>query len=85
MQKHNTNNVKILDRIGQRPELTASVVEHNTPGSLNKFPDFFFVWALLLIVNTLNSSPLRSNLFRVQCTCSTVPTNSGRLHGSPLV
>ena len=44
----------------------------------------FFVWALLLIVHTWNSSPLRSNLLRLQCTC-TVPTTSGRPHGSPLV
>ena len=41
----------------------------------------FFVWALLLIVHTRNSSPLRSNLLWLQCTCCTVPTNSG----SPLV
>ena len=53
-------------------------------GSLNKFPDFF-VWALLLIVHTWNSSPLRSNLLRLQCTCCTVPTTSRRPHGSPLV
>ena len=46
-------------------------------GSLNKFP--FFVWALLLIVHAWNSSPLR-----LQCTC-TVPTTSGRPHGSTLV
>ena len=52
-------------------------------GSLNKFPDFF-VWALLLIVHTWNSSPLWSNLLWLQCTC-TVPTTSGRPHGSPLV
>ena len=45
----------------------------------------FFVWALLLIVHTWNSSPLRSSLLRLQCTCCTVPTTSGRLHGSPLV
>ena len=45
----------------------------------------FFVWALLLIVHTWNSSPLRSNLLRLQCTCCTVPTTSGRPHGSPLV
>ena len=50
----------------------------------NKFPDFF-VWALLLIVHTWNSSPLRSNLLRLQCTCCTVPTTSGRSHRSPLV
>ena len=54
-------------------------------GSLNKFQDFFFVWALLLIVHIWNSSPLRSNLFRLQCTCCTVPTTSGRTLGSPLV
>ena len=41
-------------------------------GTFNKFPDFF-VWALLLIVHTWNSSSLRSNLHRLQCTCCTVP------------
>ena len=45
----------------------------------------FFVWALLLIVHTWNSSPLWSNLLRLQCTCCTIPTPSGRPHGSPLV
>ena len=45
----------------------------------------FFVWALLLIVYIWNSSPLRSNLLQLQCTCSTVPTTSGRPYGSPLV
>ena len=45
----------------------------------------FFVWALLLIVHTWNSSPLRSNLLRLQCTCCAVPTSSARPHGSPLV
>ena len=53
-------------------------------GSLNNFPDFFFVWALLLIVHTWNSSPLRSNLL-LQCTCCIVPKTSGRPHGSPLM
>ena len=38
----------------------------------------FFVWALLLRVHTWNSSPLRSNLLRLQCTCCTVPTTSTR-------
>ena len=52
-------------------------------GSLNKCPDFL-VCALLLIVHTRNSSPLRSDLLRLQCTC-TVPTISGRPHESPLV
>ena len=45
----------------------------------------FFVWALLLIVHTWNSSPLRSNLLRLQSTCCTVPTTSAKPHGSPLV
>ena len=44
----------------------------------------FYVWALLLIVHTWNSSPIRSNLLQLQCTC-TVPTNSGTAQGSPLV
>ena len=44
-----------------------------------------FVWALLLIVHTWNTSPLRSNLLRLQCTCCTVPTTYGRPHGSLLV
>ena len=43
-----------------------------------------FIWALLLIVHTWNSSPLRSNLLRLQCTCCTIPTTSGRPHGSSL-
>ena len=45
----------------------------------------FFVWALLLIVHTWNSSPLRSNLLRLQCTCCTVQATSVTPHGSPLV
>ena len=45
----------------------------------------YFVLALLLIVHTWNSSPLQSNLLRLLCTCCTVPTTSGRPHGSPLV
>ena len=45
----------------------------------------FFVWALLLIVHTWNSSPLRSNLLWLQCTCCTVTITSGRPHGTPLV
>ena len=48
------------------------------------FPTFF-VWTLLLIVHTWNSSPLLSNLLRLQCTYCTVPTTSRRLHRSPLV
>ena len=45
----------------------------------------FFVWTLLLIVHTWNSSLFRSNLLRLQCTCCTVPTTSRRPHGSPLM
>ena len=56
----------------------------NYKGNSKSF-QIFFVWALLLIVHTWNSSPLRSNLLRLQCTCYTVPKNSGRPHGSPLV
>ena len=44
----------------------------------------FFVWAFLLIAHTWKSSPLRSNLLRLQCTCCTVTTTSGRPHGSLL-
>ena len=55
-----------------------------TRGYLNMFPDFF-VWELLLIVYTGNSSSLRSNLLRMQCTACTVPTTSGRPHRSLLV
>ena len=46
------------------------------------FQTFFFVWALLLIVHTWNSS-----LLRLQCTCTVITTSgtSGRPHGSPLV
>ena len=32
-----------------------------------------------------HSSPLWSNLLRLQCTCCTIPTTFGRPHGSPLV
>ena len=38
-----------------------------------------------MIVHTWNSIFLRSNLLQLQCTCCTVPTTSGRHHGSPLV
>ena len=44
----------------------------------------FFVRALLLIVHTWNSSPLRSNLLWLQCNFCTIPTTSRRPHGSPL-
>ena len=44
----------------------------------------FFVWAILFILHTKKSSPLRSNLLRLQCTSCTVPTTSGRPQGSPL-
>ena len=47
------------------------------------FPDFF-VLALLLIVHTRNSSPLRSNLFQLLYARCAVPTTSARSHGSPI-
>ena len=63
-------------------EITASVsILFLTPCTISF--QTFFVWARLLIVHTWNSSPLRYNLLRLQCTCCTVPTTSGRLHGSP--
>ena len=45
----------------------------------------FFVWALLLIAHAWNSTPLRSNLLRLQWNCCTVTTTSARPHRSPLV
>ena len=44
----------------------------------------FFIWALLLIEHTWNSSPLQSNLLQLQCTC-TVPTTSGGPYEHSLV
>ena len=44
----------------------------------------FFVWALLMILYARNLVPFRSNLLRLQSTCRTIPTTSGRPHGSPL-
>ena len=44
----------------------------------------FFVCALLLILLTWNSSPLRSNLQQLQCICWTFPKTSERPYGSPL-
>ena len=43
----------------------------------NKFPDFFCM-VFLLIVHTWHSSPLRSNLLRLQCTYCTIPTTSAK-------
>ena len=45
----------------------------------------FFVWALLLIIHSWNSSPLPCNLLLLQCTCCSVLTISGRPHRSPIV
>ena len=45
----------------------------------------FFVWALLFILHTWNSSSLQNNLLRLQSTRFILPINSGRPHGSPLV
>ena len=52
-------------------------------GSLNKFSDFFRMGTFIDSIH-MNSSPLRSNLLRLQCTC-TVPTTSGKSHRSHLV
>ena len=38
-----------------------------------------------IILHTWNSSPLRSNLLRLQCTCCTVPKTTERTHGSALL
>ena len=51
-------------------------------GSLNKFLDFFRMGTF---IDSTHMKPLRSNLLRLQCTCCTVPTTSGRPNGSPLV
>ena len=53
-------------------------------GSLNKFPDFFRMGTFMENTHMKLLSP-RSNLLWLQCTCCSVPTNSGRSHGSPLV
>ena len=45
----------------------------------------FFVWSLLLIVHSWNFSSLQKNPLWLQCICCTVPTTSGRPHGSPFV
>ena len=89
-EKYNKKSKEKVERVWEEEERWKSLYiiyierEIDIQGSFNKFPDFF-VWALLLIVHTWNSSPLRSNLLRLQCTCCTVPTTSGSLHGSPLV
>ena len=46
-------------------------------GSLNEFPDFFHMGTFI------DSTHMK--LLRLQCTCCTVPTTTGRPHGSPLV
>ena len=48
-------------------------------------PIIFFVWAFLLRVNTRNSSPIRSNLLRLQRACCSVPITFIRPHGSRFV
>ena len=53
-------------------------------GPLNKFPDFFRM-GTFIDSSHMKLYPLRRNLLRQQCTFSTVPTASGRLHGCPLV
>ena len=72
----------IIIRFGLLAEIRWSVCmsksHRSLRGSLNKFPEFL-VWALLLIVHTWNSSLLRSNILRLQCTCCTVPITSASL------
>ena len=43
------------------------------------------LWGMMRGVGGINSSPLRSYLLQLQCICCTIPTTSGRPHGSPLV
>ena len=53
-------------------------------GSLNKFPDFFHM-GTFIESSHMKLKSLWSNLLRLQCTCCTVPTTSGRPQGSLLV
>ena len=50
---------------------------------------YIYIWLSLNKFQVLfsygHSSPIRSNLLRLQCTCCTVPTTYGRSHESPLV
>ena len=64
--------------------LLAQLDENDIRGSLNNFPDIFRM-GIFLIVHIWNSSPRWSNFLRLQFICCTVPTTSGRPHGSPLV
>ena len=54
-------------------------------GSSNQFPDFFRMRTFIDRKHLKLSSPLRSNLLRVQCTSCTVSTTSGKPQGSSLV
>ena len=63
-----TKEVQDKERLGRKGDLLGIVQEitiwpysQMLRGPLNKFPDFF-VWALLLIVHTWNSSPAAINL-----------------------
>ena len=57
------------DLISPLGKVRRRVVEW-TPRQTFSYFQTFFVWALLLMVHTWNSCPLRSNLFRLQCTCT---------------
>ena len=76
-----------IGRSGERgSEISVLPARHDDDIYKNHKMSFqtFFVWALLLILHTWNCNPLRSNLLRLQCTC-TVQSTFGRSHGSPLV
>ena len=53
-------------------------------GLLNKFR-YFFRMGTFIDSTHWNSSPLRSDLLRLQRACCTVPTTSERPHGNPLL
>ena len=89
---HSTTNmrpVEILEPLGENTGSRQCLAKHEPIKYHNleytRIIKIFFVWELLLIVHTLNSSPLQSNLLQPQCTCCTVPTIFWKPHGSPLV
>ena len=53
-------------------------------GTYDKFPDFFHMGTFIDSTHMKLYSPSKY-LLRLQCTCCTIPTTSGRPHGSPRV